>query len=107
MTLPLTFRATNDLGEADTTLAITISVSPSWTALTSQSWVLDDAITNIDLNNSVTGDGTITISLQSGTLPDGISLSSGVLSGTPTDATQDGSVTFRATQAPMAPLIQL
>ena len=93
----LTFRATNDLGEADTTLAITISVSPSWTALTSQSWVLDDAITNIDLNNSVTGDGTITISLQSGTLPDGISLSSGVISGTPSDATQDGSVTFRAT----------
>ena len=97
MTLPLTFRATNDLGEADTTLAITVSVSPSWTTLTSQSWVLDDAITNINLNNSVTGDGTITISLQSGTLPDGISLSSGVLSGTPTDATQDGSVVFRAT----------
>ena len=44
------------------------------------------------------GDDTISISLQSGTLPDGITLAMGVVSGTPTDATQDGSVTFRADQ---------
>ena len=95
----LTFRATNDLGTADGTVAITVSVAPSWSTLATQSWVLDEAITSIDLNNLTMGDDTISISLQSGTLPDGITLAMGVVSGTPTDATQDGSVTFRATSS--------
>ena len=46
---------------------------------------------------SVSGDGTIAITLQSGTLPAGVTLASGVLSGTPSDSTDDVTLTFRAT----------
>ena len=60
-------------------------------------WTVGTDITDIDLNDSVSGDGTIAITLQSGTLPDGISLASGILSGAPTDYSDDVTLTFRAT----------
>ena len=91
----LTFRATNDLGTADGTVTITISESPVWGTLATQSWIVNQAIAEIDFNDLVMGDDTIAITVI-GTLPDGVMLSQGVLSGTPTDETQDGSVTIRA-----------
>ena len=96
----LTFRATNDAGTADATLAVTINgVVPSWTSLASVTWTEDTAITSIDLRDSVTGNPTPTIALLNSTLPDGVTLSNGVVSGTPTNPDQDRTVTFRATNS--------
>ena len=93
----VTFRATSTHGTADTTLDFIIYSIPVWSALSAVTWTVDTVITDIDLNDSVTGDGTIAITLQSGTLPAGVTLASGVLSGTPTDSTDDVTLTFRAT----------
>ena len=96
----LTFRATNDAGTADATLSITIDgVAPSWTPLSPVTWTEDAAITSINLNNSVSGNETPTIALQGSTLPSGVTLSNGVISGTPTNPNQDRTVTFRATNS--------
>ena len=93
----LGFRATNDAGTADAMLAITINGAvPVWTALPAVTWTEDSTITEIDLTESVSGNPTPTIALQNSTLPDGVMLSQGVISGTPTDPDQDRTVTFRA-----------
>ena len=96
----LTFRATNSAGTADADLEITINgVAPVWTPLSPVTWTEGTAIDAINLNSSVSGNETPTIALQASTLPSGVNLSNGIVSGTPTNASQDRTVTFRATNS--------
>ena len=79
---------------ADFTIRLERSI-PVWATLADVTWTADSAITDIDLNSMVAYQDSI--ALQSGTLPAGVTLTSGVLSGTPTDPTDDVTLTFRAT----------
>lgn len=78
--------------------SITAGANPSWVTAAAQEYNPDDAV-SITLS-ATDADGTVSYSLQSGTLPGGLSLngSTGEISGTPT--TSDGDVnvfTIRAT----------
>ena len=73
-------------GFTDPTAEFTIRFEqhiPVWQALSAVTWTAGSAITDVDLNGMVAHEDSI--ALQSGILPDGVTLSDGVLSGTPTN----------------------
>ena len=90
------FRATNDDGSTDSEpIDFTISAPvPVWGTIATQELVVGTSY-SLNLASHVTGEDSI--SHQSGTIPAGLSFSGTTLSGTPTDATDDGDLTFRAT----------
>ena len=80
------FTATNGISpdgvSADTTL--NVNGGPDWNTITVPTLTKDTAMTDIDLVALARAFPTPTISVTAGTLPAGITLSSGTLSGTPT-----------------------
>jgi hypothetical protein len=98
-TYSFTVKAINDAGESTKSLSITIvGVAPTVTTAS-----LQDGKVNTPYNQTLeaTGDGTpITWSIDTGTLPDGLSIASttGVISGTPT-AAGTSNFTVKATNA--------
>jgi uncharacterized protein YhjY with autotransporter beta-barrel domain len=93
-----TVRATDNTGAVvDKAYSLTVqnpSLSLSQTSAT--------AVQNIPFSLTLVGQGGVapyTIALETGSLPTGISLSGGVLSGTPTGAVQGYPVTFRVTDS--------
>ncbi len=72
----------------------TVTVTPT---PTTQSYVVGTAISNITLGASGVSGATYTYAVTSGALPAGVTLSAGVISGTPTTATAATSFTITAT----------
>ena len=102
-TVTVTDTATTPVSVTSGTYTITITATPLvWTSptISPAAYTVGTAITPITLVASG-GTGTITYSLNSGTLPAGLTLSGGVLSGTPTAPTAVAGVpiTFKATDS--------
>ena len=87
----ITATATNRFGSNDTTFEI--SVLPTWSGDETFNGVAGTSF-SVDLGSLVDGD----ISIVSGDLPAGLSLSNGIVSGTPTTA-ESSNVVFRATHS--------
>ena len=93
----VTVMAENDGGSADTTFdleIIAVSV-PVWSTVEIGTWRTDQSST-LDLNEFVSGGGTMVITHESGTLEDDLSFVNGVISGNPRNG-RDFELTFRAT----------
>jgi hypothetical protein len=99
-TLTATFRATNAFGNNSRSLSITVNASSTAPLVTTTSLASGTVGSFYSQTLTATGTTPITWTLQSGTLPAGLSLSSsGVLSGTPTTAATTSGLVFRATNA--------
>jgi len=102
-TVKVTDSATTPVAVTSGTYTITVTATPLvWTSPTTgpAAYTVGTAIAPITLS-ATGGTGAITYSLNSGTLPAGLTLSGGVLSGTPTTATvvAGNAVTFKATDS--------
>ena len=86
-TFALTVKATNSTGSDTMALSIKIS-TPTGTAPTITTATLPDGMVNAAYSQTLaaTGDTPITWSIDSGSLPNGLSLSGSTISGTPTTA---------------------
>lgn len=87
-TYTVTLRATNSFGSSTSQMSITVNPANALPAITTSvvpNAVVDEAYTT---TLAVSNEGSVTWSLLSGALPDGLSLNSatGVISGTPTTA---------------------
>lgn len=99
-TLTATFRATNAYGNNSRTLSITVNASATAPSVTTTSLAGGTVGSFYSQTLTATGTTPITWTLQAGTLPAGLSLSSsGVLSGTPTTAATTSGLVFRATNS--------
>ena len=98
----VTFRATNTQGTDDIDVVfniVSLNTAPVWSlAAESTRNYEKDQLLNLNLNNFVVGNPTPTIAVQSGTLPNGVTLANGILSGTP-DTAGMSAVVFRATNS--------
>jgi hypothetical protein len=90
----IVLRATNSAGNTDATVSMIVTTTPTITTTT-----LPGAVQNVAYNSgviAVSGTGPFTYTLQSGTLPTGLSLVGAVITGTPT-GTGTSNFTIRAT----------
>jgi hypothetical protein len=98
--LTATFRATNAYGNNSRALSILVNASATAPTVTTTSLAGGTVGSFYSQTLTATGTTPITWTLQAGTLPAGLSLSSsGVLSGTPTTAATTTGLVFRATNS--------
>lgn len=100
-TTTITFRATNSEGNDDVQVTFIVSsgnFAPEWSASSTSNTAQVNELLNINLNNLVNGNPAPSISILSGTLPDGLLLDRGTILGTPTSE-GISTVTFRATNS--------
>ena len=98
----ITFRATNTFGFADRPLTLTVNASGANSAPIVTTESLMPAVVGVAYSFTLAATGTPapTWTLQAGTLPTGLSLSSsGVISGTPTVVSTAGALMFRVTNS--------
>lgn len=100
-TYNLVFTATNAFGSDTVRSTWHVRVPPSWTGTVPAVSVHVGDTYRFDLKTIVAGDPTPTITVQTGTLPPGLSLTNGVISGTVTTAGH-WAVTFRANNSTTA-----
>lgn len=99
-TLSATFRATNTFGFNDRTLTLTVNAVSNVPTVTTLSLASATVGVAYSFALSATGTAPITWTLQSGTLPTGLSLSAGgIISGTPTVVATTTGLVFRATNS--------
>jgi hypothetical protein len=102
-TQSVTFKATNSEGDSTPqAISIVINAAPVPPTITYGASLPNGTVDNVYSNVTLTatGDATITWSIDSGSLPAGLDLSTaGVISGTPTAAVTSASITFKATNS--------